>query len=507
MDVNKRIAKNTLMLYGRMLLSMLVTLYTSRIVLNTLGIDDFGIYNVVAGVIIMFGFLNNAMTASTQRFLTYESAKNNLVNLKNIFNVSITIHLIIAVIILILAESIGLWFLNTQLNIPADRMIAANWVYQFSLFSFIVSVYYVPYNAVIIANEKMEAFALIGIVEVLLKLIIVFFLVIVDFDKLIVYSGLLFLVSIVIKVSEQIYCNVSFEECKGTTLRWDKDLIVKMGSFAGWNLFGVAAGIGYAQGVNIFLNIFFGAVINAARGIAFQIQGAVSSLITNFQIALAPAITKSYAKNEYKETFNMVFSSSRLSLYLLLIFSIPLLIETETILVFWLKTVPAYTVIFTQLIIIDLLISSLSGPLHILVQATGDIKKYQIIVSGILLLNMPVSYLFLKLGYAPAVTMLISIFFSLLALFTRLIILKNNLGFPIGKYVTNVIGRIITVTIISWAIPYYMSVYLNYGILNFVIAGLISLLSIILSVFCFGLESFEKKLIIDKCMSIIKRVR
>ena len=498
MAVQSKIARNTLMLYARMLLSMLVTLYTSRIVLNTLGIEDFGIYNIVAGVIIMFGFLNNAMTASTQRFLTYESAKGDANNLKNIFNVSITIHLIIAVLILILAETIGLWFLNTQLNIASERMIAANWVYQFSVLSFIVSVYYVPYNAVIIANEKMEAFAMIGIVEVILKLLIVFLLPVIAYDKLIIYAALLFVVSVVVKVSEQVYCNYSFKECKGTSLSWDKALIKEMGNFAGWNLFGVAAGIGYAQGVNVFLNVFFGTAINAARGIAFQIQGAVSSLITNFQIALAPAITKGYAKNEYKETFAMVFSSSRLSLYLLLIFSIPLFIETETILVWWLKVVPDYTVIFTQLIIVDLLISSLSGPLHILVQATGNIKRYQMIVSGLLLLNVPVSYLFLKLGYSPEITIAISVFFSVLALFARLIILQNNLGFPMLKYLTNVVVRIVAVTFLSAILPYFVSRYLDYGFLDFIITGLMSVFSIALSVFCIGLEPFERSFVLNK---------
>lgn len=500
-----KIAKNTLMLYFRMLLSMVVTLYTSRIVLNTLGIVDFGVYNIVAGVIVMFGFLNNAMTASTQRFLTYEKAKDNLAGLKKIFNISITIHLIIAVVILLLAESIGLWFLNTQLNIPDDRMIASNWVYQFSVISFVVSVYFVPYNAVIIANEKMNAFALLGIAEVALKLVVVFMLLLIDYDKLIVYSCLLLIVSVLIKISEKIYCSLSFDESKKNRFEWDSDLMKEMGDFAGWNLFGVVAGVGYSQGINIFLNIFFGTVVNASRGIAFQIQGAVSSLITNFQIVLAPVITKNYARNEYKQAFDLVFSSSKLSIYLLLIFSIPLIIETESILMWWLKVVPPYSVIFTQLIIVDLLISSLSGPLHILVQATGNIKRYQILVSGLLLLNVPFSYLFLKLGYSPEITISISIFFSALTLFARLFILHLNMKFPVTEYLKKVVFRILVVTIISWIIPYYVSFYLQNVVLNFLIIGVISLISILMSVLAFGLDSIEKKFVFSKIRNLLNK--
>lgn len=505
MDVNARIAKNTLILYCRMLFSMIVTLYTSRLVLNILGVEDFGIYSVVAGVIIMFGFLNNAMSASTQRFLTYESAKGKDSNLQKIFNVSITIHLIIAILIFILAETIGVWFLNTQLNIPTERMIAANWVFQFSIFSFVISVCLVPYNAVIIANEKMQAFAYIGMIEVILKLIIVFLLAIIEFDKLITYSALICLVTIIVKVSEQLYCRLNFNESKNVKLIWDKKITKEMGAFAGWNLFGVAAGIGYGQGVNVLLNIFFGATVNAARGIAFQIQGAISSLITNFQLALAPAITKGYARDESKETFDLVFSSSKLSFFLLLIFAIPLLVETNTILVWWLKIVPDFTDIFTKLIIIDLLISSLSGPLHILVQATGKIKNYQLLVSGILLLNVPFSYLFLKLGYTPEITLVISILFSLIALLIRLFILYVSVQFPIRDFLKKVILRIIIVALISWLIPFYISSYLQSIFFNFMIICFVSVICILMSVYCFGINSFERKFLISKTLNILRK--
>ncbi|MEO6850005.1 MAG: lipopolysaccharide biosynthesis protein, partial [Mucilaginibacter sp.] len=265
----KKIAKNTLMLYFRMLLSMVVTLYTSRVVLNTLGVQDFGIYNVVGGIVIMLGFLNYAMTASTQRFLTFEIGKNDMLQLKKVFSMSTTIHAIISLVVLVLAETIGLWFLNSYLHIPHARMYAANWVYQFSIFSFIVTVLSVPYNAAIIANEKMNVYAYVGVFEVTLKLMLVFLLVFMPYDKLITYSLLLFIVSIILRIIEGTYCKRNFEESKNYKFIWDKALFKSLGNFASWNLLGVSAGIGYNQGVNILLNIFFGPTINAARGIAF----------------------------------------------------------------------------------------------------------------------------------------------------------------------------------------------------------------------------------------------
>lgn len=502
---NARIAKNTLMLYFRMLLSIIVTLYTSRIVLNTLGVEDFGIYNVVAGVIIMFGFLNSAMAASTIRFLTYENSISDITKLQNIFNVSLTIHAIIALIIFVLAETLGLWFLNTYINVPIGRIYAVNWVYQFSIFTFIFNVLSAPYNASIIANEKMGVFALVGVFEVLLKLLVVYLLFIFPYDKLIFYSFLLFLISITLRLIEGFYCGRTFEECKTTKLKWDKDLFLVMGNFAGWNLFGVAAGVGYNQGVNIVLNLFFGVTINAARGIAFQVQGAVSNLVTNFQMATAPAITKTYAKGDYENTNNLVFSTSKFSFYLLLFFLVPILIQTKIILILWLKVVPDYTVIFTQLVMIDILINSLSGSLQILVQATGNIKKYQLIVSGILLLNLPTSYFALKLGYGPDVTILISITYSILALFTRLVILKHNINFPIKDYLFNVIVKVILVGTIAIFIPLIIKFFLPYYWFNFILISIISILSIIFAVYIFGLNYSERIFLLTKVSKIIKR--
>lgn len=486
------------MLYFRMMMSMLVTLYTSRVVLNTLGVEDFGIYNVVAGVIIMFGFLNSAMAASTQRFLNFEIGKGNHFKLKKIFNVSLTIHLLIALIVLILAETIGLWFLNSYLIIPTQRMIAANWVYQFSIFSFILTILSVPYNATIIANEKMKAFAFVGIVEVILKLLIVYFLSLFSYDKLILYSFLLLLVSIIVRIIYGVYCKMHFQECKKSTLMWDKELLSNMGRFAGWNLFGVAAGIGYNQGVNILLNLFFGPTINAARGIAFQVQGAISNLVNNFQIATTPTITKHYAQQNHKDAFQLVFDSTRFSIYLLFLITIPFIVETEFILTTWLKIVPNYTINFTRLVIIDLLICSLSGPLHVLVQATGYVKKYQVLVSGLLLLNLPTSYLFLKIGFSPELTIFTSIFYSILALFLRLYILKKDIQFPTKLFIFKIVFKIVWVLFIAIIPVYILYFYTNPGVDNAIKLMLFTDLSILFAVYFFGINKLERQFVMDK---------
>ena len=306
---NKRIAKNTLLLYFRMLFIMAINLYTSRIVLKILGIEDFGIYNAVGGIVAMFGFLTSAMSISTQRYITYELGKNNLKQLNKIFNTSITIHAVISVIILILAETIGLWFLYNKMTIPIERLNAALWTYQASIASAIILIMSIPYNATIIAHEKMSAFAYISVLEVVLKLAIVYLLLISNFDKLKLYSTLILIVQLIIRIIYGQYCKKHFLETKIHFIK-DKSLFKEMLSFAGWNLWGNCAGIASTQGVNILLNIFFGPHINAARGIAVQVQGAVNQFASNFQTAINPQITKSYAQGDYNYMHNLIFSST-----------------------------------------------------------------------------------------------------------------------------------------------------------------------------------------------------
>lgn len=416
---NSRIAKNTIFLYFRMFITMAVSLYASRVVLNTLGVEDFGIYNVVGGVVGMFGFLNTAMARSTQRFLTFELGKTELSDVNHIFCTSINVHFVIAAVVLILAETIGLWFLCTQMVISDGRMTAAFWVYQCSIISTIVMIMSVPYNSLIIAHEKMSAFAYISIVDVVLKLLIVYLLVISSYDKLILYAILLLIVQIFITAIYIRYCKKYFEESE-YHFSWNPTMFRNMFGFAGWILWGELAYVGFTQGLNILLNIFFGPAVNASRGIAVQVQSAVRQMAGNFQTALNPQITKSYAANDNDYLTRFLYVSSRMSYYLIFLISIPFLIDPELLLELWLKQVPDYCCSFTRIILLVTILDTMMGPLITAATANGKIKWYQITLGGLLLLIVPLSYIALKMGYDPNSVFIVHLFVCMITILFRL---------------------------------------------------------------------------------------
>lgn len=479
-----------------MLFTMGISLYTSRVVLISLGVEDFGIYNVIGGVVVMFGFLNNAMSASTQRFLTYEMGKKENQELNLIFNMSVTIHLLLALIVILLSETFGLWFINYHLNIPEEKIVPANFVFQFSIFAFIVTILYVPYNALIIAHEKMGFYAIITTIEVILKLFIAFIISFATADKLIVYSFLILISTIAIGIGYSIYATSKFNESK-LKYQWNAKLFSRMSNFANWNLFGVFAGIAYNQGVNILLNIFFGPIVNAARGIAYQVQGAVNNFVVNFQLAVNPQIIKSYASNDKNYLYSLVFSASKYSFFLLLLVATPILLETDLILKLWLKEIPDYTTIFTRLILVDILIGSISGSLQTLAQATGRIKQYQIVVSGILLLNLPLSYIFLKSGFSPQSTIIISILCSLAALVGRLVILNRNEAFPIQTFLQTTIIRILIVAPLAIALPVWYITSTPPSIVRILVTTTISIGTTTTSIWLLGTSKTERKFILS----------
>ena len=376
---SKRIAKNTAMLYIRMLLIMAVTLYTSRVVLEVLGVEDFGIYNIVGGVVVLFSFINNAMATATQRFLNFELGRNDIKEVGRVFSMSMTAHISIALLVLLLAETIGLWFLLTQMNIPDGRMNAAVWCYQFSILTTCIQIIRVPYNACIIAYERMSFYAYISILEVILKLLIVFLLSIGGFDKLIFYSILMFLVTVAVCYAYKIVCNRNFNISRYSFF-WDKILYKKLMSFSGWSLFGSAANVGAQQGSNILLNIFYGVALNTASGISNQVTHALYSFVSNFQMAFNPSLVKNYATQDYSILEKMILASSKFSFFLFFIVSIPLFLYTDFFLSIWLRDVPAYASEFTRLMILFLALDTLAAPFWITVQASGSIKKYQIVV-------------------------------------------------------------------------------------------------------------------------------
>ncbi len=503
---NKRIAKNTLMLYFRMILTMLVSLYTSRVVLNTLGVEDFGIYNVVGGFVSMFGFLNSAMASATQRFLSFEIGKGDRDQLRNVFSMSVNIHFLIAFIILILAETVGLWFVNTQLTIPAGRMGATQWVYQFSILAMMVYMVSVPYNAMIIAHERMNVFAWVSIAEVSLKLFIVFMLQWFGFDKLKFYAVLTFCVSLIIRFIYGFYCSKHFKESKFRFF-WNRPLFKTLASYAGWNLWGNVAAVLKNQGVNVLLNMFFGPVVNAARGIAYQVSSAINQFVANFQMAMNPQIIKSYAVDDLKYMHQLIFRGAKYSFFLLFILSLPILIETEQILRLWLKTVPEYTVIFTRLVIINVLIDCISGPLMTAAQASGKIKLYQSVVGGLLILNLPVSYLFLKLGFQPQVTIYISIGISIIALYSRLKIISPLVSLSIMDYFKNVIVKIIPVIFIAVILPGGIIYLLPVNIGRLLLTCFIAVISVGLTVYFIGLNHSEQQFMIKSLKQVTSKIK
>jgi len=503
---NKRIAKNTLMLYFRMLFIMGVTLYTSRVVLNALGVVDFGIYNVVAGVVTMFTFLNSAMSASSSRFLIFELGKKDYVQLKKVFNASLSSHIAIAIVVLIFSETIGLWFLTHKLVIPENRMVAVHWVYQFSILSAMVSLTRVPFNAAIIAHEKMNVYAYVSIVEVILKLVIVYLLVLSGFDKLKIYGILVFLVSLIIYIIYIIYSMKKFEECS-IEFHWDKVLYKKLFSFSIWELYGGFAIMGMGQGVNILLNLFFGPVVNAARGIAYQVQGAIVGFGGSFITAVKPQIIKLYAENNLLQMMKLVFASSKYSLFLTFFISLPMLLETGYILEHWLKIVPDYSVSFCRLVIINNLIWSLRAPIVTSFHAVGQIKTANLICGSLFYLIVILSYVCLKIGFPPESVFIVAIIVSVIIQFVELILLKRLISYSIRSYVKQVIWLSLLVILISTVIPYLFLISLEPGFLRFIIVGFVSVISVSSVIYYIGIDKETQKLVVQKIMTVTQKIK
>lgn len=491
---NKRIAQNTLLLYVRMLFMMIISLYTSRIVLNLLGVEDFGIYNVVGGVVAMFSVLSGSLSAAISRFITYELGIGNKKKLKSIFSSAINIQLCIGVVIIILAETIGIWFLNTKMDIPTERMVAANWVLQFSVATFVINLISVPYNAAIIAHEKMSAFAYISIIEVIGKLTIAYLIAISPIDKLIFYSMLIFIVASIIRLAYGIYCKRNFEECTYHYI-WDKNLLKQMFVFSGWNFIGVSATVLRDQGGNIVINLFCGPTVNAARGIAFQVNTAIQGFVQNFMTALNPQITKSYASGNHEYTIMLIYKGARFSFYMLLLLSLPVLVNTSFLLELWLKFVPQHTVLFVQLALIFTMSESISGPLITTMLATGNIRNYQIIVGGLNLMNLPLSYMLLKTGHSPETVFIIAIIISQCCLLARLYILRKMIKLSAIDYIKKVILNILIVTCLSAILPFAMKQIIRVTPVSFILISIVCIFSTACIIYSVGCSRHERQYI------------
>ena len=497
---SSRIAKNTLLLYFRMLLTMGVSLYTSRVILNALGVEDYGIYNVVGGVVAMFGILSGSLSAAISRFITFELGKGDLDKLKKIFCTSVNIQVILIAIITILMETIGIWFLNNKMVIPEERLAAANWVFQFSVVTFALNLLSVPYNAVIIAHEKMSAFAYISIIDCTLKLIVAFIIAYNPFDKLVYYGLLIMIVGLINRMMYAIYSKRHFEEATYWMI-FDKGLMKEMFGFAGWNFIGASSSILRDQGGNLLLNLFFGTTVNAARGIAMQVSLAVTSFVNSFMTAVNPQITKSYAAGDRDFMMKLVFRSTKFSFFILLLIALPVIVVTPFLLDFWLVDVPEYSVSFVRLILIYALLESLSGPLVTVMLATGKIKNYQIIVGGCQLLNFPVSYVCFRLGMQPETVFVVAIIVCTMCEMLRLIMLKKMVGLSISAFLTRVYFKAIFVATLAAIIPLIFRLYLADNLVSSVVIIFISILCVGLSAYFIGCDISEKNVI---SMQIIK---
>lgn len=502
---NKRIAKNTLLLYVRTLFIMLITLYTSRVILNTLGVSDYGIYNVVGGVVAMFGFINGSMSSATQRYITFALGKGDMKNLQKVFSTALQIHFLIAILILLLGETVGLWFLYEKMQIPTDRMDAAFWVLQCSILSTVVMIISVPYNADIIAHEKMSAFAYISILEAVLKLAVVYALLLSPYDKLIFYAFLILAVQLLIRFCYNSYCHKHFFESKYKHI-WDKSLFKEMTSFAGWSMFGNLAGVLFGQGLNMLLNVFFGPVVNAARAVSVQVQNAIQQFVGNFQMALNPQITKTYAKGEMKEMHQLMFRSARFSFYLLFLLSLPVLFETNFILTIWLKTVPENTVIFLRIMICTSLIYTLANPMIIANQATGKVKKYQAVCGTILLMILPISYICLKLGCPAYSVFIVHFCMEAIAQLARMIMLRPLIGIRVYDYFKNVYSRVFIVAALSIIVPLLVYESLNDTILRFFIVCVVCVLSVSAVAYTIGLSNNEREFVKEKVGAMANKI-
>lgn len=494
---NKRIIKNTLMLYIRMGILILVNLYTSRIILNALGAEDFGLYSVVGSVVVFLGFLNTSMAAASQRFLSFAKGKEDAEEENSVFNSLCITHAIIALAIFVIAEGLGIFYINTYLNVNPSRITAAHIVFQFSLGCLLCKTLTVPYNAALISNEKMDAFALISIAEGLLQLTIAFLLPLAITDKLILYAGLMFAVVFITQLCYRFYSYKHFPECR-LRKNWKRSKIREIFIYSGWNLFGALSSVIISQGMNLVLNFYFGVVINAARGIATQVNGALASFTGNFQQSLNPQIVKTYAAKEYSRMHQYIIIGSRLSFFLLLALAVPFMYNMQDILQLWLVNVPEYTPWLCRLELTYALIGTLSGTLLIGVMATNNIKKYQLVVATINMLTMPLAILSLQIYKNPYIASVVMCIVAVIAFYARLVIAGRQIFLDKKTYLGSLLKTVLPSVVVILPVEYYIMNLLPKGGLSlFIVRMSVSFLICIVVIWLLGTSSAERNKILS----------
>lgn len=504
MPINsKRIAKNTVMLYIRMLLMMAVTLYTSRIILEALGVDDYGIYNLVAGFITLFSFISNALTNAIQRYLNVAIGKRDNDLFRSIFSTSIIIFVLLSIVIVVIAETIGLWFVNTQLNVANERMIAVNWVFQFSVLVFVFNMVRSPYNAAIIAHEKMDFYAVVSVGEVLLRLGVVFLLQLFDLDKLILYSVLYFVTIVVINIVYHIYCVRKFEACRFRFI-WDRKMFKELLSFSGWSLLGQTAVVGRTQGENFLINHYHSVSANAAQGVSHQVNGAVNQFVSNFQTAFNPQLVQTYATGEMQEHIKLLCRACKFSYYLLLMLVIPTVSNLDVLLSTWLTVVPQYSKEFCLYGLCSYLLLSLSSPMSTTIFANGNIRNYQISLMAANIIGLILSFIALKMGLAPYSTALVSVIVQLIILVLRFYYCHKVCPIGIMYFLKTVIVPLIIVSTLSLVIPLVLYRF-DFNIWETLGICFIDLTWIACIVYFLGLNKTEKLFVNDIVSKLITK--
>lgn len=491
---NKRIAKNTLLLYFRQLLLMFIGLFTSRVVLNSLGVENYGVYNVVGGIVAMFTLLTGSLSAAISRFINVGLGKGDIGRLNVIFSTAVNVQIGMAILVGLLCEIGGVWFLNTHLNIPIARMEAANWVLQLSIITFCINLISVPYNAAIIAHEKMNVFAYISILEGVFKLIVAYTLYVSPYDKLKTYAVLLTVIAIILRFIYGFYCGKTFKECHYHYV-FDKQILKDISGFAGWNFFGSGAYLFNTQGVNIVTNLFFGVAANAARGVATQAEGIVKTFVTNFTTAINPQIMKSYAEGNLHYTFSLVCRGAKFSYCLMLIFAVPFMFETETIMTLWLKTYPPEAPLFLRLSMIGTMFDLLGNSTANAAWATGKIKRYYLYVATIGCLVFPISWICFEIGCPAYTSYIVFAVIYLLLVFVKLWILNGLIGFPQMMFIKEVVFRIGIVTLSSFILPVIVYNIMNDSMFWHLLLTVICGISACYSIYLFGLSTKERKTI------------
>lgn len=485
---------------------MTITLFTSRVILQTLGVDDFGIYNVVGGIIMIFSFLNASFSEGTQRFITYELGRGTSGNVQKVFSVCVFLHIILGIIIVLIAEPVGLWFIKNKLLIPDTRTTAAIYIYQFSIIAAFLVIVNVPFYALIIAHERMKAFAFISIIEAVIKLLIAYALVLGnDFDRLILYGILMLLSQVLVQIIYFAYCRTKITESK-VTFCFDSFMFKKIGKFSSWTIIGSLAYMGVTQGLNLLLGTFFFSSVNAARGIAVQVQNAVNTFVKNFQIAINPQITKSYAAGHISETHSLVFRSARYSFFLLLFPILPILLEINMILSVWLKTVPIYTADFVRVILMISWVNCLGNPLGIAAKASGQIKLFELCAATIKIFVIPCSYVALKFGCPPVSVFIVYLLLEFIALLSNIYITSRLIHYKISHYYRQVFLRIILVVIIAPILPLLCFKAMDASILRFVTILFVSTISSIITIYYLGLLPDEKLFFQTKSKILIYKI-